>query len=108
MKLSKKQKAVVLADEILTDLLTEMSDIEFLVKTGQFESYKNKKFWVKELDKRKTRLDRRVEEVEQKMANISEWPKSLSHTFNTAKKRKMVVKGRLTNVQKKLRPAPKR
>ena len=103
MKLSKKQKAVVTADEVLTDLLTEISDIEFLVKKGTFEAYRNKKFWVKELDKRKTRLDRQIEDVEQKMANVSDWPKSLTHTFNTAKKRKMVVKGRLTKVQNKLK-----
>lgn len=101
MTLSNEQKAVVTADEILTDLLTEIADLDFMIKNGTFERFDNAKFWSAEIDKRKLRLERQLELAEIKMVGVS-WPSNLKETFNLAKKRQAATKGRLTKVQKKL------
>ncbi|GEM_PF-3888840 len=101
MALSKEHKAVSQTDEILTDLLTEIADLDYMVRKGTFESFPNKKFWISELDKRKTRLERQLDTAEATMAGVT-WPQGLKKTYNHAKERQAVTKAQLTKVQKKL------
>ena len=102
MPLSKKGKASVKADDILTNLLTEIADIEFMIKNGTFEKFEQKKFWIKELNKRKNRLENQLIVAEQQMAGV-EWPETLRQTFDLAKKRKSVVKGQMTKTQNRIK-----
>ena len=102
MALSVKDQAVTKADYILTDLLSEIADIEFLIRAGKFEKAKNTKFWSAEIDKRKNRLENQLKFAEQAMAG-HDWPQTLTDTFKLAKKRKSVTKAQLTKVQSKLK-----
>ena len=108
MSLTLTDVFIARADTTLTETLSEITDIEFLIKAGKMGQHsKSRTFWVKEIEKRKNRLDRKLDFAAQQISQIGNPPKTLSHTFATAKKRKMVVKGRMTKLQNQLIPAKK-